>query len=121
MYKSLEVSEVQKRLAELQAKSETDLDVAERHALGYLNTRGVTTLSEVINFQGPEKWAVWCAESIVWSARRARGKEWREFVRGMIQIAEYKGHNGGRLPYQLNDDISILSNYLQDVVSGRKS
>lgn len=114
------MSEVEKRIAELANRGGDDLCHSERSALVYLRNAGYEDLASVIRCEGKERYPVWAAESIVWTCRRLRAKEWREAVRGMAQIFEYKGRNGGFLPAGLSDHANMISNYIQDVISGRK-
>src|SRR5579859_429664 len=96
-------AEVQRRLAELQARSETEFDHIERKGLFVLDREGIENLAQVIQIpaEAPNRWACWAAETIVWCARRLRNREYREAMRGWGQLAEYRGRNGGCLPYQM--------------------
>ena len=56
-----------------------DLDRAELAGLYFLRqVTGIETeeaMRALINYQGKDRWEVWAAESIVWTARRLRARE----------------------------------------------
>lgn len=111
------MSEVEKRLHELQAKSETALDHAERAALAWLHAQGVADLQgAVLRVEGPDRWPTWAAEAIVWTVGRIRAGERREALRGFGQIREYQGRNGGFLPVGLSDHVGTIQNLLEALI-----
>lgn len=111
---------VLERLQELQARSGDAFDAMERAGLYFLNISGVTHEDsvEVLSFAGKDKWAVWAADSMVWTARRLRAGEYREAMRGWGQIREYTGRNGGFLPAGLSDHVYAIQNALEARLRG---
>lgn len=112
------MAEIQKRLEELQRKSETDLDHIERSALAFLHRAGFESLN-VIGYTGKDKYEVWAAETIVWTTRRLRAGEWREALRGYGQLCGYKGQNGGFLPIGISDHVGAIQNALEARIGPR--
>lgn len=106
---------MQRRLSELQARSETEFDRIERAGLYVLDREGFEALGSVTHMsaEAPNRWACWAAETIVWCARRLRNGEFREAMRGYAQLAEYRGRNGGFLPYQMSDQFYAIQNCLE--------
>lgn len=109
-------AEVQRRLAELRdGAHDSDLDRAERFALCALDRAGFETLN-VIGYTGSDRWQVWAYETIVWTARRLRGREYRAALRGWGQLREYVGRCGGFLPGGGSDHVVALQNALERVI-----
>ena len=92
----------------------------------------------LINYQGKDRWEVWAAESIVWTARRLRAREtslrinppgdtWettqatREALRGWGQIREYRSTNGGYLPIGISDHATAIQNRLEAIISAPRA
>lgn len=109
--------DVEKRIVELQAGCKDDLDRAELGSLVFLRQSGIEHLNTVISYEGKDKWQVWAAESIVWTVRRIRGKEWKEVLRGWGQVREYRGYNGGFLPVGISDYAIVLQHILEKALS----
>jgi hypothetical protein len=111
-------AEVQRRLAELRDRGTSDaLDAAERSALHFLDACGIETLASTIHCTGKDKYAMWAAETIVWTVRRLRAKEYREAIRGWGQLREYRGSNGGFLPVGLSDHAIMIQNAIENLVA----
>lgn len=111
-----EKGEVLRRLEELQSGGhDSDVDRAERSALYFLHLMGVETLASTINVPAESKnrWAIWAAESIAWTADSIRRGEWKYALRGWGKLREEVGRNGGYLPCGLSDHVTTLGNIIE--------
>lgn len=102
------------RIAELQLRTDDALDYAERVGLLYLVSQGYEDCLATIHAEGALRWKVWLAESVVFTARAARGDRLGEAFRGICQVCEYLGRCGGFAPTpNMNDAVRGLQSYLE--------
>jgi hypothetical protein len=115
-------AEVQRRLRELQdGNHDTDEDRIERAGLWELNRMGFESLGSVTSYTGENKYEVWYFETLVWTARRLRGREYREAMRGWGQLHEYKvlAREHGAMLGTSVDHVTTIQNALERQLGGR--
>jgi hypothetical protein len=77
----------------------------------------VADTDQTLAYEGKDRWAVWAADALAWTAREIHARRWREAIRGFGQLREYVGRCGGFLPYGLNDQVTALQSAIENALA----